>query len=739
MPGFLEEFITPIVKVSRGISASGVVSARGSQELCFFTIPEYDAWTRRASATKGWTIKYYKGLGTSTAVEAKNYFSNLDRHRLAFAYRDAHDDDALELAFAKNKADARKAWLAALEPDTYLAHAPGVVIPYADFVHRELILFSDASNLRAIPSVVDGFKPGQRKVLFSAFKRNLQKEIKVAQLAGYVGEHSCYHHGEASLCGTIVGMAQNFCGSNNANLFLPNGQFGTRLQGGKDAASPRYIYTALSELARLAFPAADDAQLTYLTDDGQSIEPRYYVPVLPMVLVNGSAGIGTGWSSTVPNFDARVIVANLRAMIDADGDPAGALALPDLVPHYRGFIGCIVPLTTHSYATVGVVEMIGGGGGGASAALHITELPIGTWTSAYKEAVLEPMLLAGEIVEFREHHTDTRVSFVVDLTPEQMRAHTSAGLHKRFKLTSSLSTSNMVLFNAAGGLERYATANHVVRAFYPVRWRYYVERKRAQLAVARADERRLTNKVRFIREVNAGVIVVKHGKTELLAALTRGKYDSMPSPKKTPPLLPPQQTSDAMEEAEEEQEDDDTDMVDAAATGSAAAAAAVVAAPAKHFDYLLGMPIWSLTRERADALAAECARKQAEVRALESTTPADMWRADLDAFEAGLDALEARQAEQEKQAHARSIEKRVAQVKSVEARAKLRAELTRPVPVGAVVPYAAEPKLVARSASATAPARGGGGTGTGTGTTLAAVVPMSMDDEEEEHDISTIE
>ena len=130
------------------------------------------------------------------------------------------------------------------------------VIAYRLRPHIELHLFYSLSNLdneRSIPCVVDGFKPGQRKVLYSCFKRNLVKELKVAQLAGSVAELSAYHHGEASLMSTIINLAQNFVGSNNINLLLPIGQFGTRLHGGKDAASPRYIFTALSPLTRLLF------------------------------------------------------------------------------------------------------------------------------------------------------------------------------------------------------------------------------------------------------------------------------------------------------------------------------------------------------------------------------------------------------------------------------------------------------------------------------------------------------
>ena len=184
------------------------------------------------------------------------------------------DGNALEMAFSKKKIEERKDWLRSFVPGTYLDHSESV-IKYHDFVNRELILFSRADLERSIPNVVDGFKPGQRKIAFACFKRNLKSDIKVAQLAGYVAEHSAYHHGEASLMSTIIGLAQDFVGSNNINLLVPQGQFGTRIQGGKDAASPRYIFTRMSNLTRHLFNEADDTLLKYLNEEGQSIEPEW--------------------------------------------------------------------------------------------------------------------------------------------------------------------------------------------------------------------------------------------------------------------------------------------------------------------------------------------------------------------------------------------------------------------------------------------------------------------------------
>jgi DNA topoisomerase-2 len=300
IPGFLQQFITPIVKATKG-----------KQSKTFFTVPEYDAWKEGTqNEGKGFKIKYYKGLGTSTAAEAKDYFSNLQLHEVHFGEmeKDKHaikqeegvdevvvlsqalpdqivsGSDLIDMVFSKNRVDDRKKWLNNLQKGTYLdySEAQGTSVQYSDFVNKEFILFSQADNQRSIPHIMDGFKPSQRKVLFSCFKRKLKAEIKVAQLAGYISEHSAYHHGEASLTGTIIGMAQNFVGSNNVNLLTPSGQFGTRRMGGKDAASPRYVFTKLENIARKIFHPDDDPLLNYLNDDGLTIEPDFYMPVIPM-------------------------------------------------------------------------------------------------------------------------------------------------------------------------------------------------------------------------------------------------------------------------------------------------------------------------------------------------------------------------------------------------------------------------------------------------------------------------
>ena len=168
---------------------------------------------------------------------------------------------------------------------------------------------------------------------------------------GYIGEHSAYHHGDMSLNGTIIGMAQLYAGSNNINLLYPAGQFGTRRMGGKDHASARYIFTRLEKITRTIFHPDDDALLNYLNDDDLSIEPEYYMPVIPMVLINGSDGIGTGYSSTIQNHDPREVITNLRRMINGDE--------PEVNPHFSRYTGEItteIGKRDGSYSVKGKIE-----------------------------------------------------------------------------------------------------------------------------------------------------------------------------------------------------------------------------------------------------------------------------------------------------------------------------------------------------------------------------------------------
>jgi DNA topoisomerase-2 len=548
MPGFLCEFVTPIVKVT---------NERGGTIQSFYTVPEYEAWKKTGGQGK---IRYYKGLGTSTAKEAKDYFSNLDRHVITFRYQDDSCEEAIDKAFNKKRADVRKQWLETLDPDEFLEQQSRSELIYKDFIDKELILFSHASNLRAIPCMVDGLKPGQRKILFSCFKRKLSKEIKVAQLAGYVSEHSAYHHGEVSLTGTIVNMAQNFCGANNLNLLLPNGQFGTRQQGGKDSASPRYIFTCLASVTRYLFPEVDDHVLGNLNDDGQEIEPAWYCPIVPMVLINGSSGIGTGYSSSVPNYNPKDVIRNLRrAMAD--------LPVETMVPWYRGFQGTIVASGDQKYTCEGTVVVDHQG------KFHITELPVGTWTSDFK-STLDKMVSTGVVTSYRDNSTENRPSFLV-----------TAGSSNVFRMSTSISTANMFLFDRNGKIKKYRSAEELLLEFYEIRLEIYVVRKDFMSKKLADRHAKLSGMVRFLLAVIGNDLQIHNvPKKDILDALQSQQY--------------------------------------LAVDGT--------------YDYLLSMPISSLTLEKVDKLKEEHACLERERKTLLQTSPKEMWTQDLDRLEIAI-------------------------------------------------------------------------------------------------------
>jgi len=606
LEGFVKEFITPIVKVSKG-----------SQELQFFSVVDYEAWKEKSNGGKGWTTKYYKGLGTSTAKEGKEYFKNIRDHRMFFKWTGARDDELIDLAFNKKRADDRKEWINCYKDGDAVDHSRDSVT-YADFVNKELVCFSRYDVMRSIPCFVDGMKPGQRKILFATFKRNLRSDVKVAQLAGYVAEHSAYHHGEASLQGTIVGMAQNFVGSNNINLLVPSGQFGTRLQGGKDHASARYIYTRLEPITRTIFHPDDDPLLEFQAEEGQSIEPRWYIPVIPMALVNGAEGIGTGWSTSLPNFNPRDIIAMLRKLIKKQS-PGSALQ-----PWYRGFKGSIVPNQDKSgFEVAGIAKKV------ANNQIDITELPVKKWTQDYKEflgkmAEAEGDSARGKIDDIKEFHTENTVHFSIHGTVDQIKALEHEGLEKALNLRGKLATTNIVFFDADGKIKKFASVQEMLDEFFKLRMRYYVKRKEYHVDRLQKEKNLIDAKVRFILMVIKGEIVVSKRKRDELIAELKSKgfkpYNDI--------------VGKGRAEAEEEEPKP---------TGKEAKE------PKSGFDYLLGMPLWSLTYERVEDLRKQAKEKTQELTDLQNTTPETLWERDLDAIVAELNRMDEEEEEMRKE------------------------------------------------------------------------------------------
>ena len=558
-------------------------------------------------------------MGTSDSKEAKEYFSDMRRHKITFKYSGADDDHAIKLAFSKKMVEQRKDWLTNnLEErkrrrelglqEVYLYESNTRSVSYKDFVNKELILFSNMDNERSIPSIMDGLKPGQRKVIFTCFLRNDKKEVKVAQLAGSVGEKSAYHHGEASLMSTIINLAQNFVGSNNINLLQPNGQFGTRIQGGKDSASPRYIFTKLSPLARKIYPTPDDPLLTNLYDDNLKIEPEYYVPILPMVLVNGAEGIGTGWSTKIPNYNPREIVDNIRRMLR--GEPPQTMK-----PWFKGFRGTITQIDTQRFVINGEVGLLD------EKSFEITELPVRTWTQTYKESVLEPFVHGTEktpsfINDYRDYHTDTKIRYIINLSEENLNKALTDGIHKTFKLQSSMSTTSMVLFDHNGCIKKYETPEEILQEFFPVRLEYYVKRKAYYEGKLEAEALKLENMARFIIEKNDSIIRIENvRKKDFVQTLIERKYNSDP--------VKAWMKKNALVDEEPNEKSDDEEEIDMNEDSKDFN-------KRYDFNYLFDMSMRSMLREKVEELLKQRDKKKEELESLKRKTPEQLWEIDLE-------------------------------------------------------------------------------------------------------------
>ena len=473
IPGFISAFKTPIVIATK--------KNKKGEKVSFFSLKNYSDWKKEINLNQ-WNIKYYKGLGTSNRTDFQDYFRNFDDHYLEYNNDDDGADEALNLAFSKKLADKRKDWLGEYDPDDII-DASLKHISYRDLVHKELKHFSNYDNHRNIPNICDGLKPSQRKVIHYLLKYTTNyDEIKVAQLAGSVAGKTDYHHGENSMMDTIINMAQDHMGSNNINLLHPEGQFGTRRLNGKDSSSARYIYTYLAPIAKILYKSYDLPLLKYLEDDnGKQIEPEWFLPILPMILINGSEGIGTGYSTFVSLHNPMDVVNNIRNLLKSKDTV-------EMKPWFRGFNGLIIKEENKDgcdkYITYGKYNVP------SNNEVNVTELPVGMSTEKYKE-YLSSLIIDGSekdlnkkkrqcLIDFWDNSTDTQVNFTLKFTPKKYQSFKSAEkLEELLKISSSNQTKDtyMHLFNAEHKITRYNSADDILHEFYHIRLEYYQKRK----------------------------------------------------------------------------------------------------------------------------------------------------------------------------------------------------------------------------------------------------------------------
>ncbi|KAK2398556.1 DNA topoisomerase [Trifolium repens] len=481
---FISQLTTPIVKATN--SNSDMVKT-------FYTIRSFEDWKQNEkNGLSSWTTKYYKGLGSSTDDEAIDYFKEMDQNKNIFTWKDDLDSIAIEVAFDKTKVQARKKWIDSFESSNCLDRDEKY-IRFKDFIDKEYILYANAKLKRNIPSIMDGLVPAQRKILYSSFKKNLIKEIKVNQLIGYVSEQCAYHHDEECLAKSAIKMAQNFVGRNNINLLKPIGQYGSRNLGGKDHASHRYLNTELSSITRSLFCSDDDKILEYnLDEDGKTIEPKWFLPVIPMVLVNGSHGIGIGRNSIVPKYNPKDIIKNIRRKFNDE-------SVEEMTPWYKGFNGTVVRKDTGEYQIDGLVSRRKD-----KNTYHITELPIGKSIERYQQylkSISKGMAKRKTplIEKFEQIGYGRTVGFHIEFIPEEAPSDNHDDLIKILKLRTEISINDMHLYDKSDQIKKFNSPEEILEDFYFERLEKYKTRRDVMLQNIESDLMDLKNTRNFVK------------------------------------------------------------------------------------------------------------------------------------------------------------------------------------------------------------------------------------------------
>jgi DNA topoisomerase-2 len=414
---------------------------------------------------------------------------------------------------------------------------------------------------RAIPSVVDGFKPSQRKVIHVAnqiWKTGNEKVLKIFQLSGKVASDVFYHHGDASLNSAIINMAQKF--KNNAPLLEEDGQFGSLRS--PQAGAPRYIGTKLSDNFRLMYKDFD--LLNYKEEEGESIEPDFFLPIIPTVLINGSSGIAVGFATNILNRDVKSVTDSCIKVLTGK-------KIDEIAPSLREFTGDFIQDTENHKRWIirGKLQKVN------TSTVKITELPPSMTFEKYED-LLEKLCDSKEIVSYDDNCKDS-IEYIIKFTRADLEKLSDEKLMKMFKLEEA-STEIFSTLDENGKLKIFETTSEIIEYFVEFRLTYYHKRKSFMLEKMNKELKVLSNRGRFIKAILDEKLKINNvSKTLIIQGIEEMGLDKI----------------------------DDS------------------------YDYLLRMPIYSLTKELFEKLKEDFTTKKAEIKKLEETDPKDMYLDDL--------------------------------------------------------------------------------------------------------------
>lgn len=490
--GFVKVLLTPIIKASHG-----------KQTRKFYTEKEFEDWLSQSESHKNWKTNHMKGLATSEDSDIIEEFKN--PNIVTYEYDD-HAKDYLQLAFGDYMEDYRKKWILNYDHNKIdTVNKPGT-ISYG--INNELVEYSLYSVKTKLPSIVDGLKVCQRKIVYGAMKKGKSSFNKVDRLASSVAEISCYKHGETSLSDAIKIMAQDFIGSNNLPILEGSGQFGSRKELGGDAGAGRYISAKISKNAPLIFRHEDDILLEQTIVENERCEPKYYYSIVPLFAINGAEGIASGFSSKIWNRSPKQVIHFIRNWLqNIENKP--------LKPFFSNYKGKIDRDEKGWYSEGSFHKKY--------SSVIVDELPVNVSFVMY-EKKLEKLKQSKVISDFKSSSTSINVCDKIELQPcIDVRGCKTPSI-KSLKLKKYLS-ENVTLLDKNGKPIKYNSVEDAIVEFCKIRLEAYKERKNKTIPLLKRDLNNNRLKMQFISDVLNGSINIKQNDQSLLIELKKKGYD----------------------------------------------------------------------------------------------------------------------------------------------------------------------------------------------------------------------
>lgn len=610
-------------------TAVTTVSKKGGKKndvTMYYSNPSFRKWFDNLESTKGYEIKYFKGLGTHKPGDHERYLKDL---KIVEYTLDGNEPDMMDLGFNKDMSHDRKSWITHgmkepgtinLEEDLYKEFAIEGELPLSLFVDDKLIIYHRMVLRRAIPCLYDSFKEGQRKIFYGITHDADAKKgtVGVENLTGSIKKLTGYHHGADSLEGGIKNMAMGFVGSNNIPLLVNAGEFGTRVRGGKDAAAARYIETRCEDITDILFSSADEPLYENNVEDNKPVEYKYYMPIMPLILINGADGIASGFSSNIPCYNPDDLLAWIVEWLTdrkAPGTGGAVDKLAPLKPWYKGYKGeieLVKPKNSDKYTgwiSKGILEeeftTLKNGKTKPTGWWVIKECPIGYWTEDLK-IYIEKM--AGKVsleapkkktskakkepkkeVKLEKCLNDEKrgtcplnevlwyIQPTADFTPD-------INVPKNFKiLQKKYSLTNMVVIDENDYPRRYDSAEALLHDWCVKRFEYYGLRKSYWMNF-------------YIKE-----LIQEKNRYEFVKAVQEGNLNM--------------------------QQDDELIESDMIAMG--------LEKVDESFNYLLSMQMRSMTLRKMNDILEEIEKIQTKLDVITKHTKESLWKEDLASFKVG--------------------------------------------------------------------------------------------------------